>query len=99
MAGGLSFRVHARPGARRDAIEELRPEADGGVALRISVRAAAERGKANAAIVKLLAEEWSLPRRAFSLVAGAADRRKTFHLEGEPKALLTRLENWLKGRS
>jgi uncharacterized protein len=95
-AGRLRVRVHARPGGRRDEIEGLRAEAGGGGALRVTVRAAAEDGKANAAIVKLLAGEWELPRASISLVSGAKDRRKSFHLAGEPQALLARLEGWLK---
>ena len=94
-ADGLLIRIHARPGGRRDEIEGLRAEAGGG-ALRVTVRAAAEDGKANAAIVKLLAGEWELPRASISLLTGAKDRRKSFHLAGEPQALLARLEGWLK---
>lgn len=94
-AGGLRVRIHARPGGRRDEIVGLRAEAGGG-ALRVTVRAAAEDGKANAAIVKLLAGEWELPRASISLLTGAKDRRKSFHLAGEPQALLARLEGWLK---
>ena len=66
------------------------------MALKVSVRAAAENGKANAAIVKLLAGEWGLPRAAVTLLTGATDRRKSFHLAGEPTQLLARLEGWLK---
>ena len=66
------------------------------MALKVTVRAAAEDGKANAAIVKLLAGEWHLPQTTLSLLTGAADRRKSFHLAGEPSALLARLEGWLK---
>jgi uncharacterized protein len=95
-ADGLRVRIHARPGGRRDGIEGLRAEAGGGGALRVTVRAAAEDGKANAAIVKLLAGEWELPRASISLLTGAKDRRKSFHLAGEPQALLARLEGWLK---
>jgi uncharacterized protein len=94
-ADGLRIRIHARPGGRRDEIEGLRAEAGGG-ALRVTVRAAAEDGKANAAIVKLLAGEWELPRASISQLTGAKDRRKSFHLAGEPQALLARLEGWLK---
>lgn len=95
-ADGLAIRVHARPGARRDAIEGLRPEADGSVALKVSVTAAPEDGKANAAIARLLAAEWGLAKSALRLIAGATDRRKTFVLAGEPAALRARLEGWLK---
>jgi uncharacterized protein len=96
VAEGVRIKVHAHPGARRDAIDGLRPEADGGVALKVSVRAVPADGKANAAIVKLLAAEWGLPKSAFSLFAGAADRRKSFHLAGRPEALLAQLEGWLR---
>jgi uncharacterized protein YggU (UPF0235/DUF167 family) len=95
-ADGLAVRVHARPGARRDAVEGLRPEADGSVALRISVRAAPEDGKANAAIVRLLAAAWGVPKTRLRLAAGATDRRKIFVLAGEPKALAAQLEGWLR---
>ena len=90
------MRVHARPGAKRDAIEGFKAEADGGTALKVAVRAKAEAGKANAAIVKLLADTWRLPRADFTLVLGAGIRLKLFHLAGEPAALLAKLEGWRK---
>jgi uncharacterized protein YggU (UPF0235/DUF167 family) len=96
MAEGLGIRVHARPGARRDAVEGLRAEADGSLALRVSVRAAPEDGKANAAIARLLAAEWDVPKSRLRLVSGATDRRKFFVLTGEPTALAARLEGWLR---
>ena len=98
-ADGVRIRVVAHPGARRDAVEGLRAQADGGVALRVAVRAAAEDGKANVAIAAVLAREWGVALRALSLVSGSRDRRKSFHLAGEPKALLARLESWLRQRT
>lgn len=94
MAGGLRLRIHARPGAKRDAIEGFKAEADGGTALKVAVRAKAEAGKANAAVVKVLAAAWKLPRADFTLILGASDRRKLFHLAGEPIVLLAKLEGW-----
>ena len=58
------------------------------------MRAKPEAGKANAAIVKLLAATWRLPRADFTLVLGAGNRLKLFHLAGEPAALLAKLEGW-----
>jgi uncharacterized protein YggU (UPF0235/DUF167 family) len=95
-ADGIRIRVVAHPGARHDAVEGLRAEADGGVALRVAVRAAPEGGKANEAVIRLLAREWGIPRRSLRLVSGAGDRRKSFHLSGEPKALLAHLQSWLR---
>jgi uncharacterized protein YggU (UPF0235/DUF167 family) len=93
---GIRIRVLAHPGARRDAVEGLRAEADGGMALRVAVRAAPEGGKANEAIIALLARAWGMPRRSLRLVSGAGDRHKSFHLTGEPKALLVHLQSWLR---
>lgn len=95
-ADGIRIRVVAHPGARHDDVEGLRAEADGGVALRVAVRAAPEGGKANEAVIRLLAREWGIPRRSLRLVSGAGDRRKSFHLSGEPKALLAHLQSWLR---
>ena len=94
-ADGLRIRIHARPGGRRDEIEGLRAEAGGGAALRVTVRAAAEDGKANAAIAKLLAATWDVPKTQLRLTAGATDRRKFFVLEGDPAVLAARLQGWL----
>jgi uncharacterized protein YggU (UPF0235/DUF167 family) len=95
----VRIRIQAHAGARRDAVEGLRAQADGGVALHVSVRAAPEGGKANEAIVALLAREWHVPKRAIRLVSGSADRRKLLHLAGDPAALLAHLESWLRQRT
>jgi uncharacterized protein (TIGR00251 family) len=70
---GLAFHVIARAGGRKN---EVRGVHDG--ALRVSVTAAPEKGKANAAIVELLAAALELPRGRIELVAGETNPRKTF---------------------
>jgi uncharacterized protein YggU (UPF0235/DUF167 family) len=70
---GLAFHVIARAGGRKN---EVRGEHDG--ALRVSVTVAPEKGKANAAIVELLAEALELRRGQLALVAGETNPRKTF---------------------
>ena len=54
--------------------------------------APAEGGKANAALIKLLAKAWRVPKGAISLVAGASSRTKTLEIEGDPTRLQPRLE-------
>ncbi len=66
------------------------------MALRVCVRAAPEGGRANVAIIALLAREWGIRRQALRLVSGAGDRRKSFHLSGESKTLLAHLQSWLR---
>jgi uncharacterized protein len=56
------------------------------------VTAPPEDGKANTALIELLAKTLRLAKRDVSLVAGAADRRKTIRLAGNPEDLLVRVE-------
>ena len=95
VAGGLRVRLKVTPRSARNRVEGLAPEADGGVALKVSVTAAPEDGKANAAVIKLLAAEWDVPKSTIEVVLGAADRRKLVQLAGDPAALRRRLEDWL----
>ena len=48
-------------------------------------------GRANEALLRLLARTWRLPRRDLSIVAGAASRHKTVHIAGDPRQLYDRL--------
>ena len=60
------------------------------------VNAAAEGGKANAALLKLLAREWGVQGSRLAIVAGAHDRRKTVHLAGQPTSVLSELSDWIE---
>lgn len=98
VPGGVRIRLKVTPRAGRNQVEGLAPDADGGVALRVAVSAAPEDGKANAAVVKLLAAEWGVAKSTISVVLGAADRRKVLQLAGDPAALSGKLSDWLARR-
>ena len=51
-------------------------------ALKISVTAPPEKGKANKAVEKLLAKAFGLPQSSVTVIAGSAARRKTVELRG-----------------
>ena len=57
-------------------------------------RAVAEDGKANQAVIALLARTWHLPRSSLSLVQGASARNKRLHLAGNPAELQARITQW-----
>lgn len=96
VADGVRIAVRLTPGAAAERIQGVAAEPHGTAALRVAVTAAPERGKANEALLRLLAKRWRLPSTSLSVVSGAAQRRKTLHLAGEPKALLARLQSWLE---
>jgi uncharacterized protein YggU (UPF0235/DUF167 family) len=67
--------------------------------LKVAVTAAPEDGKANAAVIALLAREWGVAKSAISVVAGATDRRKLVEIRGPSQELLARLQSWLAART
>ena len=69
-------------------------DADGSVVVKARVTVAAEDGKANTALRKLLAKEWRVAASRIEVVRGATGRRKTLRIEGEPSALLPQLTAW-----
>ena len=89
VPGGTLVKVRAAPAARRERIDLL------GDALRIAVTAAPERGKANQAIARLLAQRLGLPPSRVSIQRGEASRDKWFLIAGIAapgvKELLTHL--------
>jgi len=94
---GLRIRVRLTPKAARDRIQGVVHDADGVVALKVAVTAPPEKGKANAALIKILARAWRVPKSDLSLVAGHRDRRKVLHLAGDPDRLAKTLADWLTG--
>ncbi len=84
------------PKAGRDGIEGLKPTADGGVELAVKVTAVPEHGKANDALLRLLAKRLKLPVSALQLVAGATDRHKQILIAGDAALLEVALSSVLK---
>ena len=93
---GLDLFVRLTPRASRDAIEHVETTADGRAHLSARVRAMPEKGAANAALERLLAERIGLPKRAVSVVSGSTARLKTIRLTGDTAALARMLELALK---
>jgi hypothetical protein len=71
------LRLRVAPGAAKAAVIGRH-----GDAWKLRVAAAPERGKANDAVVTLLAETLSVPRTSVSIVSGTASRDKIVELTG-----------------
>src|SRR5438270_4892093 len=74
---GVVLPVKAQPGARQNAI---RGEQDG--MLKVSVTQAPEKGKANKAIIEVLAKGLSLKRSQIELLSGETQPQKRFLIRG-----------------
>ncbi|HUV53365.1 MAG TPA: DUF167 domain-containing protein [Dehalococcoidia bacterium] len=81
--------VHLQPGAKRDEIIGFR-----GDVLRAKVTAVAEKGRANQALLELVADAFGVPKSAIAIVRGQTSRNKVVSIQGltreDLKAILER---------
>jgi len=61
-----------------------------GDSLKIAVTAAPEKGKANEAVIALLADRLRLPKSAFSIVRGATQSQKLVEICGQDEVEILR---------
>ncbi len=71
------LRVHVTPGARQEGIARWH-----GGSLRVRVRARPEKGRANQAVVRLLARRLGVAPTNLSIVRGAASPDKLVEVDG-----------------
>ena len=82
VAGGTRLRLRVKPGARKTAIVGVH-----GGALKVAVAAAPEKGKANRAVVKILAEALDLPSSAITITSGESSQDKVAEIALDPAAI------------
>jgi len=88
--------IRLTPKAATAGIAGIMTEADGAACIKVSVTAVPENGKANVALIKLLARQWKTPKSHISIIRGLTGRRKTVLVSGDPKQLSMRLQAWLE---
>jgi uncharacterized protein (TIGR00251 family) len=89
-AGGVTVELRVQPRGRRAALE-----AAGGT-LKAQVTAPPEDGKANQAVIALLAETWRLPKSSFDVIKGQTARAKTIRVAGAPETIVERVTHWMQ---
>jgi len=80
QGGTLVFAVRLTPKGGRDAIDGWTVGADGKEHLRARVAVPPEDGKANAALIALLAKSLGLAKTKVAIVAGGTSRLKTISI-------------------
>jgi uncharacterized protein (TIGR00251 family) len=83
--------VRLTPKSSRDEIDGVVQLADGSSVLQARVRAVPENGKANEALVRLLAKRLRVPASTVHIEAGAGSRLKTLRIDGDSGYLIARL--------
>jgi len=86
-AQGVAVAVRVTPRGGRDDIDGLETLSDGRPVLKVRVRAIADGGEANRAVMELLAKALGVPKRNVRLLSGATSRQKQIAIDGDPKQL------------
>lgn len=84
---GVSIALRVTPRGGRDGIDGIEQLSDGRSVLKVRVRAIADAGEANRAVLVLLAKSLRVPKASVSLLSGATSRLKQVAVEGDPARL------------
>ena len=86
-AQGVAVAVRVTPRGGRDEIDGLETLSDGRPVVKVRVRAIADGGEANRAVIELLAKSLGVPKRNVRLLSGATSRQKQIAIDGAPTKL------------
>jgi uncharacterized protein len=88
---GVTLWLRLTPKGGRDAIDGVETLADGRAVLKARVRAAPEDGRANAALVELIAKALASPKKAVAIRSGETSRLKKLFIAGDPAPIIDAL--------
>ncbi|MBB1089915.1 DUF167 domain-containing protein [Rhodopseudomonas pseudopalustris] len=86
-AQGVAVAVRVTPRGGRDEVDGLETLSDGRPVVKVRVRAIADGGEANRAVIELLAKSLGVPKRNVRLLSGATSRQKQIAIDGDPTKL------------
>ena len=89
----MVLHVRLTPKSSRDALEGAVVLADGACVLKARVRAVPEDGKANDALIALVAKSLKFPASRIKIASGATARHKALVLDGDASEISGRLVN------
>lgn len=92
VTGGIRLVVRVTPNAGADRIDGPETRDDGSEVLRVRVSAVPDKGKANAAVIALLAKALGVPKSSMAVVSGDTARLKTLEISGPSADLLARVD-------
>ena len=84
---GVSVSLRVTPRGGRDDIDGIETLSNGKSVVKVRVRAIADGGEANRAVLGLLAKALGVPKSSIRLVSGATSRIKQITVDGDPAKL------------
>lgn len=96
---GVSIALRVTPRGGRDGVDGIEQLSDGRSVLKVRVRAIADGGEANRAVLVLLAKSLGVPKASVSLLSGATSRLKQIAIAGDPARLTEALREFASAKS
>ncbi len=93
VADGLELYLRVTPNAGTTRIENIEIRDDGRAVLRVRVTAVPDKGKANKAVIALIAEKFGIAKSSVTLKSGESARQKVLRLQGDPGELAARAKS------
>jgi hypothetical protein len=84
---GISVALRVTPRGGRDEIDGLETLANGRRVIKVRVRAIADGGEANRAVMELVAKALAVPKARVRILSGATSRLKQIAVDGDPAKL------------
>jgi uncharacterized protein len=96
---GISIALRVMPRGGRDDIDGIEVLANGRLVVKVRVRAIAEGGEANRAVMELLAKALGVSKSSVRLLSGATSRLKQIAVDGDPRLLGDTLRGLTAGKA
>jgi len=96
VENGVNVRVRLKPSGRANCTDGVMQNVEGLDVLKATVTQVPENGKANQALIKLLAKEWKLAKSTLEVLQGQTSRNKILHLSGNADQLAQTVQIWAK---
>lgn len=91
VSDGIALRVRATPNAAKNAIKGIYVAGDGKMSLRVTTTAQPEKGKANKAVIAILAKRFGCAKSLLEVTGGHTQRNKTVVICGDREDI----KSWL----
>lgn len=91
VKGGVALHTRVTPNARANAISGFYADANGDVSLKVATTAQPEKGKANKAVIALLAKQFGCSKSTLEVTAGQTQRNKSVLIKGDEQEI----KRWL----
>lgn len=92
----IRLAVRLTPNGGRDAVDGVELNGNGEAHLKVRVSDVPEKGKANKALIAMLAKRIGIAKSTITLLSGDTARQKILRIDGDPEDLIGKLKTLIE---